>query len=192
MDAIAGAKQSARAAARKARAAARAAPRADLAESRAQAHLLRLLAAAPATVIAGYWPIRTEIDPLPVLAALVGSGRRVALPVVEGADRPLAFREWQPGTAMVEGAFGAAVPAAGDWLRPDALVVPLLAFDAGLCRLGYGGGFYDRTLAGLRAGGGAVLAVGFAFAAQEVTALPLEPTDLALDAVVTEAGVRRG
>ena len=192
MDAIAGAKQSARAAARKARAAARAAPDADLAESRAQAHLLRLLAAWPAEVIAGYWPIRTEIDPVPVLAALVGAGRRVALPVVEGAARPLAFREWQPGAAMAEGAYGAAVPAAGDWLRPDALVVPLLAFDAGLFRLGYGGGFYDRTLAGLRAEGGAVLAVGFAFAAQEVATLPLEPTDLALDTVVTETGVRRG
>ncbi len=89
---------------------------------------------------------------------------------------------------MVEGAFKALVPEEGAWVEPQVLIVPLLAFDARGYRLGYGGGFYDRTLEGLRARR-PVLAVGLAFAAQEVAAVPVEPTDQRLDAVVTETGV---
>jgi 5-formyltetrahydrofolate cyclo-ligase len=89
---------------------------------------------------------------------------------------------------MVAGAFGVPVPAGGDWLEPEVLIVPLLAWDRQGYRLGYGGGFYDRTLERLRARG-PHLAVGFAFAAQEVPEVPREPTDQRLDAVVTEAGV---
>ena len=90
---------------------------------------------------------------------------------------------------MMPGEFGAAIPAEGAWIEPEVLIVPLLAFDARGYRLGYGGGFYDRTLEGLRARG-PVLAVGFAFDAQEVAEVPTEPTDQRLDAVVTESGVR--
>ena len=91
---------------------------------------------------------------------------------------------------MVAGEFGAEIPEEGPWVEPDVLIVPLLAFDARGYRLGYGGGFYDRTLAGLRARHG-VLAVGFAFAAQEVDVVPVDGFDQRLDAVVTEQGVRR-
>lgn len=137
-------------------------------------------------VLAGYMPMRTEIDPLPAMAAHQGL---VGVPVIPGAARPLKFREWTPGSKMVEGAFKALIPAEGAWVTPQVLIVPLLAFDARGFRLGYGGGFYDRTLEGLRALG-PVLAVGFAFAAQEVDEVPTEPTDQRLDALVTEKGLR--
>jgi len=143
-----------------------------------------------AGVVAGYRPIRTEIDPTPLMEALGARGARLCLPVIEGEGRPLAFREWRPGAAMMPGPFGAEVPRSGEWLTPGALIVPLVGFDAQGWRLGYGGGFYDRTLAGLRAGPGAV-ALGLAYAAQEVPAVPREPTDERLDAVATEAGLIR-
>jgi 5-formyltetrahydrofolate cyclo-ligase len=183
--------QEIKAAARKAAFARRRAAAEDTAAAQAaQAHLLAHLQDSGAGVISGYMKIRTEIDPLPVMTRLHALGRRICVPVIEGAERPLAFREWRPGARMVAGPFGAVVPASGDWLEPTALIVPLLAFDARGYRLGYGGGFYDRTLEGLR-GRGPVEAVGFAFAAQEAAEVPVEPTDQRLDLVVTEGGPRR-
>ncbi len=146
-----------------------------------------------ADIVSAYRPIRTEIDPTPIMEALASEGRALAVPVIEGPGLPLRFRAWRPGAAMVAGPFGAEVPAEGDWLEPDLLIVPLVAFSAengALWRLGYGGGFYDRTLAGLRARQ-AVTAVGLAFAAQQAEALPRDPTDEPLDAVVTERSVLR-
>ena len=146
--------------------------------------------AAGAGVVSGYRPIRTEIDPTPLMEALLAAGHRLCVPVIEGAGRPLAFREWAPETPMTEGAFGAEVPAGGDWLEPGLLIAPLLAFDRRGFRLGYGGGFYDRTLARLRALR-PTRAVGLAYAAQEVEAVPTGPTDARLDAIVTERDVIR-
>jgi 5-formyltetrahydrofolate cyclo-ligase len=108
--------------------------------------------------------------------------------VIIGTAMPLRFREWSPGAKMVEGAFKALIPEDGVWVEPEVLIVPLLAFDARGYRLGYGGGFYDRTLEGLRARG-PVLAVGFAFSAQEVAEVPIDATDQRLDVMVTEKGV---
>ena len=136
-------------------------------------------------VLSGYMPMRTEIDPL---AAMAGYAGRVCVPVIVGKGVALAFREWTAAGQMVAGEFGARVPAGGDWLEPQVLIVPLLAWDRRGYRLGYGGGFYDRTLERLRARG-PVLAVGFGFAAQEVAQVPIEETDQVLDIVVTEAGV---
>jgi len=136
--------------------------------------------------LAGYMAMRTEIDPTAAMAAHAGP---VGVPVILGPGQALKFREWSPGCAMVPGEFGAAIPAEGAWIEPEVLIVPLLSFDARGYRLGYGGGFYDRTLEGLRARG-PVLAVGFAFDVQEVEEVPTEPTDQRLDAVVTESGVR--
>jgi 5-formyltetrahydrofolate cyclo-ligase len=137
--------------------------------------------------LAGYLPIRTEIDPTPVMAGWEGP---VGVPVVEGAGRPLRFRAWRPGSRMVEGRFGVLVPETGEEIVPDVVIVPLAAFDHRGVRLGYGGGFYDRTLAVLKAAA-EVHAVGFAYAAQEDPLLPSEATDMPLDAVVTERGVLR-
>jgi 5-formyltetrahydrofolate cyclo-ligase len=144
------------------------------------------LAAFRGRTLAGYMPMRTEIDPLPAMTAHQGP---VGVPVIMGAGRPLRFREWTPGCVMMEGAFKAMIPVDGAWVDPDVLIVPLLAFDARGYRLGYGGGFYDRTLQGLRARH-RVTAVGFAFAAQEVTEVPTDATDQRLDAIVTEKGLR--
>ena len=148
--------------------------------------LADFLAQYPGHSLAGYMPMRTEIDPLPAMAVHQGA---VGVPVIIAAATPLKFREWGPGVAMVPGEFGALIPAEGAWIVPQVVIVPLLAFDALGYRLGYGGGFYDRTLAGLRAGG-PVRAVGFAFAAQEVAEVPIDGYDQRLDAVVTEQGVR--
>jgi 5-formyltetrahydrofolate cyclo-ligase len=109
------------------------------------------------------------------------------VPVIEAAARPLLFRLWTPEGALVSGPFGVMIPAEGDWVRPDALLVPLLAFDDHGHRLGYGGGFYDRTLHELRAHQ-PVLGYGFAYAGQRVPELPRGLTDAPLDAVFTEAG----
>lgn len=138
--------------------------------------------------VAGYLPFRSEIDPLPAMMALHGLGYRVCVPVIEGRGLPLAFRAWKPGCRTVRGAFGVRVPVEGALVEPDLLIVPLLAFDAKGHRLGYGGGFYDRTLAALRAER-PVAAIGLAYAAQAVARVPHGPDDRRLDAVATEAGL---
>lgn len=152
----------------------------------AQSHLSALLAAHQGGVLAGYLPIRTEMDPLPVMAQWCRKGR-VCVPVIAGQGQPLKFREWTPEAPMTDGPHGVSVPAGGAWLEPDVVIVPLVAFDARGGRLGYGGGYYDRTLERLRAAG-PVFAVGFAYGAQQAVSLPVEPTDQPLDAIVTEAG----
>ena len=147
--------------------------------------LLTLLAPHRGRAVAGYSPMRTEIDPLPAMADL-DLDAAVGVPIIQGAGQPLIFHKWNLGCDMVDGPFGAAVPADGVEMVPEIVIVPLVAFDRFGNRLGYGGGFYDRTLEGLRARG-PVFAVGFAWAAQEADDLPLEPTDQRLDAIVTEA-----
>ena len=148
----------------------------------------RVLARHSGRVVSGYMPIRTEIDPRPAMAAAAARGP-VCVPVIEAMGRPLRFAAWRPDTRLVPGPFGAHVPEANEPLVPEVLVVPLVAFDRRGGRLGYGGGFYDRTLAELRARG-PVVAIGFAFSGQEAPEpLPLETTDAPLDLIVTEAGI---
>lgn len=148
--------------------------------------LADVLAGYQGKALSGYMPMRTEIDPLPAMAAHQGP---VGVPVIMAAATPLRFREWSPGCALMEGGFGAQIPVDGAWIDPSVVIVPLLAFDAAGYRLGYGGGFYDRTLEVLRARH-PTIAIGFAFSAQEVDAVPIEATDQPLDMIVTEAGVR--
>lgn len=133
-----------------------------------------------------FWPIRTEIDPRPVMEALA-SHRPVCLPVTNGYAA-LRFRSWTPGAEMEVDGFGVAVPAGNTSIVPQVLVVPLLAFDRHGHRLGYGAGHYDRTLEELGAQG-PVTAIGFAYAAQEIARVPTVPTDQPLDAIVTENGI---
>ncbi|WP_375280470.1 5-formyltetrahydrofolate cyclo-ligase [Pseudooctadecabacter sp.] len=150
-------------------------------------HLSSVLAGYRGVPLAGYAQMRTEIDPTPAMEEAAAHGP-VCLPVIEAAGQPLKFRTWTPGCAMTPGAFGARIPETGDWITPEILIVPLVAFSRAGGRLGYGGGFYDRTLEGLRALR-PTLAIGFAYAAQELPDLPLEPTDQPLDLIVTEEGV---
>ena len=149
-------------------------------------HVLAWLKTQPEVqVIAGYMPINTEIDILPLMRALHRRGYQVCVPVIMGKAMPLKFRAWTPESPMVSGDFGALVPETGGWLRPDLLLCPMLAFDATGQRMGYGGGFYDRSLAELAP----VRALGFAYSAQQVERLPCEATDMPLDGVATEAGI---
>lgn len=149
--------------------------------------------------VSGYWPMRSELDCRPLLYALHGRGHPVGLPVIIGKGQPLVFRSWHPGLAMVAGGFGTEVPDQDcPEITPAALFVPLLAFDRQGFRLGYGGGFYDRTLDRLRSArraskGDAAppLAIGVALAGQEVAAVPRDHSDQRLDWIVTEADAIR-
>lgn len=147
-------------------------------------HLSEVLAGHRGVPLAGYMPIRTEIDPLPAMEEAAAHGP-VGVPVITAAGQPLKFSRWEPGCALKDGPFGAMIPEMDDFFEPEILIVPLVAFDRAGGRLGYGGGFYDRTLEGLRAKR-PTLAIGFAFAAQQADSLPLEPTDQPLNMVVTE------
>lgn len=143
-----------------------------------------------ARVIAAYMPIRTEVSPIATMTILHGQEKRICVPVIQGDGQPLKFQEWTPDVEMIDGPFGAAVPETGEFLQPDVVITPLVAFDRRGYRLGYGGGFYDRSfeqLAALKS----VAAVGFAYSAQELKTLPTEPTDHKLDAMVTEIEVLR-
>jgi len=153
----------------------------------AAGRLSEVLAGYRGVSLAGYMPIRTEIDPLPAMAEAAAHGV-VGVPVIQGTGLALKFSCWEPEAAMKEGPFGAKVPVRDDWIAPEILIVPLVAFDLNGGRLGYGGGFYDRTLASLRATR-PTLAVGFAYDAQQADELPLEPTDQPLDMLVTETRV---
>jgi 5-formyltetrahydrofolate cyclo-ligase len=138
-------------------------------------------------VVSFYWPMGDEADPRALAARLGARGHALALPIVAQKKSPLVFRRWSEGDALVVHAFGMHEPASdAPVVTPDVLLVPLLAFDARGHRLGYGGGFYDRTLASLKM----KLAIGVAYAGQEVDALPAMPHDHPLDMVVTESGVR--
>ena len=153
----------------------------------AAGRLSEVLAGHRGVPLSGYMPIRTEIDPLPAMAEAAAYGP-VGVPVIQGKGLPLRFSRWEPDMVMKEGPFGARIPQVDAFFDPEILIVPLVAFDARGGRLGYGGGFYDRTLERLRAQG-PTLAIGFAFDAQEAEDLPLDPTDQRLDLLVTETRV---
>ncbi len=168
------------------RAAARDLPRA--AED-AAAHFLKQFPADPAASVAGYLAQGSELSTLPLLQALAGLGVPLALPVVTAPAAALEFRAWRPGQPLSPDAMGIPAPLTAAPVRPRVVLVPLIGFDALGGRLGQGGGFYDRSLAALRASG-AVTAIGYAFACQQVPGgVPCEAHDCRLDAIVTETGV---
>ncbi len=135
-------------------------------------------------VVAGFWPLPGEIDIRPLLLALAGRGHSIVLPITPRRGHPLAFGRWRPGAPLLPERFGTVRPT-GEPLVPDLLLVPLLAFDGRCRRLGYGGGYYDRTLAVLAGRA----AIGCAFAAQRVDCVIAEAHDMRLDAVATERGL---
>ncbi len=140
------------------------------------------------SIIACYMPMRTEISPLKAMQQLVNGGKRVCVPMIQGSAKPLKFFEWKPDCELKIGAFGAAIPVGTKKLIPDFVVAPMVAFDEAGTRLGYGGGFYDRTIEELRQQN-RVPYIGLAFEAQKASELlPKEPTDIVLDGVLTEAG----
>jgi 5-formyltetrahydrofolate cyclo-ligase len=147
-------------------------------------HVLAQCPPPPGAVVAGFWPMPGEIDIRPLLEALDARGNAVVLPHTPPRGQPLVFRRWQPGAVMIAEAFGTHRPD-GPILTPTTLLVPLLAFDRFGHRLGYGAGYYDRTLAELPG----ARVIGCAFSAQELDAVPVGEYDAPLHAVATELGV---
>ena len=139
--------------------------------------------------VSGFMPMKTEINLLPLMKKLADAGVQLALPVTGRRGQPLTMRAWTWGEPLVSGVWGIREPKPeAPQVDPDILLVPLLAFDRAGRRLGYGGGFYDLTLAQLRSRK-AVIAVGLAFAAQEIASVPTTPRDATLDLVLTEREV---
>ena len=147
------------------------------------------LAVTPSTILSGFMPLKSEINPLPLMQKLAEAGARLALPTIAGRGKPLIMRAWEFGAPLDRGQWGIREPKAdAPEVEPDILLVPLLAFDRVGHRLGYGAGYYDMTIHRLR-GLKAVIAVGIAFAAQEVPKIPTTPRDERLDLVLTEREV---
>lgn len=157
----------------------------------AAAQLLNTFPNIAGATIALYWPIRSELDARPLLNALATAGAQTCLPAIETKGAPLAFRRYAPGDALSDGPFSVQEPRAeAEAVSPQIVVAPLLAFDATGGRLGYGGGYYDRTLAALRTQG-SVIYVGYGFSGQEVAVVPTGESDARLDWMVTERSARR-
>jgi 5-formyltetrahydrofolate cyclo-ligase len=141
------------------------------------------------TIVSGFMPLKSEISPLPLLRNLTEQGARLALPAIAGRGHPLVMREWTWGARLAAGVWGIREPLPqAPAVDPDIVLAPLLAFDRAGHRLGYGGGYYDLTIAQLR-GRKTIVAVGMAFAVQEVFTVPVTPRDAPLDLVLTERGV---
>lgn len=162
-------------------------PAAEHAEksARLQTHLQALLRTLAPQTIAFCWPFRGEFDCRPLIGELVAGGARAALPVIAAIDAPMFFRSWTPASVMVEGHYGIPVPVQGATATPDLILMPLNAFDERGYRLGYGGGYFDRTLAALQP---RPVAVGVGFEVARVASISPGPFDLPMDYVVTEDG----
>jgi 5-formyltetrahydrofolate cyclo-ligase len=148
-------------------------------------HLGALLEALQPAVPGFCWPFRAEFDARPLVTRLLDRGLRACLPVVVDNGLPLEFREWTPRSEMIEDRYGIHIPAQGEPLRPDAILMPLNAFDAAGYRLGYGGGYFDRSLAALAP---RPKAIGVGFELARVSSIRPQPHDLPMDFIVTEAG----
>ncbi|MFC7555271.1 5-formyltetrahydrofolate cyclo-ligase [Pseudoroseomonas wenyumeiae] len=151
------------------------------------AALHQVLASCSGQRIGFYWPFKGEYDPRPLARVLHAGGRRLALPVVVEKARPMVFREWWPGAPMTHGIWNIPVPAAGEPVAPNLLLVPLVGFDARQFRLGYGGGYHDRTLASLPA---RPRTIGLGFELARIATIHPQPHDIAMDLIVTEARTR--
>ncbi|HTZ35982.1 MAG TPA: 5-formyltetrahydrofolate cyclo-ligase [Stellaceae bacterium] len=150
---------------------------------------LRELLAGRAGVLGIYWPFRAEFDPRPLVDELAAEGREVALPVVVDKRGPLEYRAWRPGEPLVSGVWDIPIPEKRDVVVPAVVLAPLVGFDRGCYRLGYGGGYFDRTLAALSP---RPLAIGVGFACQEIATIHPQPFDVPMDLVVTESeAIRR-
>ena len=151
-------------------------------------HFFRAVTLKPGEIVAGYWRIKDEMDCQPILIRLMDSLQPVCLPVVIGDEQPLELRLWEQGAPLYEAGFGTLAPSElAPRAEPDIILMPLLGFDKRGTRLGYGGGYYDRTLEQLAK---RPRLIGIAFAAQELEDVPRDSHDIPLDMVITEQGAR--
>jgi 5-formyltetrahydrofolate cyclo-ligase len=149
---------------------------------------LRVLLAELPGVLGVYWPFRAEFDPRPLIDWAVAAGRGVALPVVIDKKGPLEYRAWRPGDKLVDGVWNIPVPEKRDIVTPRVVLAPLVGFDRASYRLGYGGGYFDRTLAALTP---RALAIGIGFEVQLLETIHPQHFDVPMDLIVTETGTRR-
>jgi 5,10-methenyltetrahydrofolate synthetase len=154
---------------------------------RIEARLREVIAERP-SILGVYWPFRAEFDPRGLIDWAVAEGRDVALPVVVDKKGPLEYRAWRPGEALVDGVWNIPVPEKREVAIPGMVLAPLVGFDRGCFRLGYGGGYFDRTLAALSP---KPLAIGVGFEAQAIKTIYPQPFDVPMDLIVTEAETRR-
>ncbi len=162
----------------------------DMAALAVRDHVLASVPIAPGAIVGGYWPIGTELDVRPLLAALHERGHVCALPVAH-RRQPLTFHRWRPQDRLVPGVFGTLVPDTHTpAVVPDVWLAPVLAFDRWGHRLGYGGGYFDRTVPAIRAQK-PLLVVGIAYAEQQVDKVPADEYDQPLDWIVTPKGAQR-
>jgi 5-formyltetrahydrofolate cyclo-ligase len=152
-----------------------------------EARLQALLQERPGIVLGVYWPFQAEFDPRPLIDWMIARGSAVALPVVVDKKGPLEYRSWRPGEPLVDGVWNIPVPAKRDIVVPQAVLAPLVGFDRQCYRLGYGGGYFDRTLAALSP---RPLAVGVGFELSQIDTIYPQPFDMPMDIVVTEAEIR--
>jgi 5-formyltetrahydrofolate cyclo-ligase len=153
---------------------------------RIEAELRGLLAERPG-ILGVYWPFRAEFDPRPLIGWVVAAGRKVALPVVVDKKGPLEYRAWRPGEPLADGVWNIPVPEKRDIVTPAVVLAPLVGFDEACYRLGYGGGYFDRTLAALSP---RAFAIGIGFEVQLLETIYPQSFDIPMDLIVTEAGIR--
>jgi 5,10-methenyltetrahydrofolate synthetase len=154
--------------------------------ARIEAHLRAWLGAHAPACLAFCAPINNEFDARPLAAELIAQGWRAAMPVVVAIDAPMTFHAWTPDAAMTNDRYGIPIPSSGENVAPDIVLLPLVAFDDAGFRLGYGGGYFDRTLAALVP---RPIAIGVGFELARTASIRPQPHDLPLDLIVTEAGV---
>ena len=156
------------------------------------AHSQLLIDSFGAGVYAAYMPIRSEISPLPLIKALQMAGNQTAMPITPAEGQPLSFRIWMIGDPLEDGPYGTRQPVATEpAVVPDVILAPLLAFDGAGWRLGYGGGFYDRTIAAMTTPSHKVRVIGLAYDGQKLDKVPIGPYDMPLDAVLCPSGLHR-
>ena len=156
------------------------------------AHCAELMHSFGPGIYAAYLPIRSEISPLPLVAALHSAGQQTAMPITPAEGEALSFRLWAVGDDLEAGPYGTSQPlTVGQPVLPDIILAPLLAFDAAGWRLGYGGGFYDRTIADLAMRRHQCAVIGLGFDGQKLDKVPIGPYDMPLDALLTPSGLHR-
>ena len=153
-----------------------------------EAHLALLLGEQPTLLLGVYWPFKAEFDPRPLISRLVAAGSRIALPAVVDKKGPLEYRAWRPGDKLVDGVWNIPIPEKRKIVVPKAVLAPLVGFDRGCYRLGYGGGYFDRTLAALSP---RPLAIGVGFELSRLETIYPQDFDIPMDVIVTEDGIRR-
>ena len=153
-----------------------------------EARLRSILEERPGITLGVYWPFQAEFDPRPLIDWLVARGSVVALPAVVDKKGPLEYRAWRPGETLIDGVWNIPVPEPRNIVIPQAVLAPLVGFDRGCFRLGYGGGYFDRTLAALAP---RPLAIGVGFELSRLDTIHPQPFDIAMDIIVTEVDVRR-